>query len=392
MTDSMIQLKSNDSKLFPNTMWDGLTDMPSYTGFNLGVGVRYVAHRGNNAEWPENSLLAFKYVTRHWGIETDVSVTKDGHWVVMHDDTVDRMTNGTGAIKDLTLAQIQALRIDSGTNVAKCDAADLVVPTLEQYLTICKAHGRGAFLEIKTADYTAQNYDDLARVITQYGMSTRMVIISFDFEALQEMKARIPYINVSYIVNGYSDANVDTAASLGTNAGLDVGEYGALTAANVTYAHNKGVSLGVWTTSDDSSRVTLEELGVDFVTTNSLSGDLRYALLTLDSGTGWVDNGGTGTETEPSHVEEMGRGKIRLLINIRSGSTDVSKIITQLPVWAQPIYRVWGQAAARTSSGVQAASIDIRSKIDSDSTVRGCVVNALSMLSQWTYMDKVYRV
>lgn len=391
MTDSMIQLKSTDSKLFPNTMWDGLTDMPSHTNFNLGEGIRYVAHRGNNAEWPENSLLAFKFVTRHWGIETDVSVTKDGHWVVMHDDTVDRMTNGTGAIKDLTLAQIQALRIDSGTNVAKCDAADLVVPTIEQYLTICKAHGRGAFLEIKTADYTAKNYDDLAQVITQYGMSTRMVIISFDFEALQEMKARIPYINVSYIVNGYSDANVDKAASLGTNAGLDVGEYGALTAANVTYAHNKGVSLGVWTTSDDSSRVTLEGLGVDFVTTNSLSGDLRYALLTLDSGTGWFDNGPL-TETEPSHVEEIGRGKVRILLNISGGNITNGKIIAHLPDWAQPIYRVWGQAAARTSSGVQAATIDIKSKIDSNSTVRGCVVNGLSMMSQWTYMDKVYRV
>lgn len=369
-----------------NSYSNGLVD------FNLGSGIKYIAHRGNNVEWPENSLLSFKHVTRHWGIETDTTVTKDGYWVIMHDDTVDRMTNGTGAVKDLTLAQIQALRIDAGSNVEKCDAADLVVPTVQQYLTICKAHERCAFLEIKTADYTSQNYDDLANIIKHYGMSKRMMVISFDLSSLQEMKSRLPSLNVSYVQNAYTNANVDAAAALGINSGLDVGNYGNITADNVAYAHSKGVTLGIWTPLYDSGRDTWESLGIDYVTTNSLSGNLRYAYLTLDSGTGWVDNGGDRTKTEPSHVEEIGRGKIRLLINIKSGSTDIAKIIAHLPDWAQPIYRVWGQAAARTSSGVQAASIDIRSKIDSDSTVRGCVVNGLDMTTQWTYMDKVYRI
>lgn len=360
--------------------------------FNLGSGIKYAAHRGDNVEWPENSIPALKHVTRHWGIETDTTVTKDGYWVIMHDDTVDRMTNGTGAVKDLTLAQIQALRIDAGSNVEKCDAADLVVPTVQQYLTICKAHERCAFLEIKTADYTSQNYDSLASIIERFGMAKMMILISFDFDSLQEMKSRIPAINVMWIANDYTNDNADKAASLGINSGIDIGNYSTLTKDNVSYAHSKGLKFGIWTPLYDSGRDTWESLGIDYVTTNSLSGNLRYAYLTLDSGTGWVDNGGSSTETEPSHVEEIGRGKIRLLINIKSGSTDIAKIIAHLPDWAQPIYRVWGQAAARTSSGVQTASIDIRSKIDSDSTVRGCVVNGLNMTTQWTYMDKVYRI
>lgn len=369
-----------------NAYSNGLVD------FNLGSGIKYVAHRGDNAEWPENSLLSFRHVTRHWGIETDTSVTKDGYWIIMHDDTVDRMTNGTGAVKDLTLAQIQALRIDAGNNVANCNASDLVIPTVEQYLTICKAHERCAFLEIKTADYTSQNYDSLASIINRYGMAKMMMIISYDFDSLQEMKARIPAINVMWIANDYTDANVDAAASLGINSGIDIGNYSTLTQDNVLYAHSKGIKLGIWTPSDDSSRDTWESLGIDYVTTNSLSGDLRYSLLTLNSSSGWTENGGSSTETEPSHVEEIGKGKIRLLVNISGGQTGTGLVIATLPTWAQPIYRVWGQATARTSTGAQAASIDIRSSIDSTAAVRGCVVTGLSMLSQWTYMDKVYRI
>lgn len=369
-----------------NSYSSGLVD------FNLGSGIKYIAHRGNNAEWPENSIQAFKHVTRHWGIETDTTVTKDGYWVIMHDDTVDRMTNGTGAVKDLTLAQIQALRIDAGSNVEKCDAADLVVPTFKQYLTICKAHERCAFLEIKTADYTSQNYDSLANIINQYGMSKRMMVISFDLSALQEMKSRLPSLNVSYVQNTYTNANVDAAAALGINSGLDVGNYGNITADNVAYAHSKGITLGIWTPTDDTGRDNWESTGVDYVTTNSLSGNLRYSLLTMDSDAGWTENGGPSTESEYSHVEEIGRGKVRILLNIAGGNITKDKIIAYLPDWAQTTYTVWGQAAARTSSGVQAATIDIRAKIDIDPPHRGCVVNGLSMLSQWTYMDKVYRI
>jgi len=368
-----------------NSYSSGLVD------FNLGSGIKYIAHRGNNAEWPENSIQAFKHVTRHWGIETDTTVTKDGYWVIMHDDTVDRMTNGTGAVKDLTLAQIQALRIDAGSNVEKCDAADLVVPTVQQYFTICKAHERCAFLEIKAADYTSQNYDSLANIINQYGMSKRMMVISFDLSALQEMKSRLPSLNVSYVQNAYTNANVDAAAALGINSGLDVGNYGNITADNVAYAHSKGISLGIWTPTDDTGRDNWESIGIDYVTTNSLSGNLRYSLLTMNSDAGWKEHGGP-SRTENSHVEEIGRGKIRIFLNIADGDITTGKIITRLPDWAQPLYIVWGQATARTSSGVQAASIDINSSFDPNVKLRGSVVNGLSMLTQWTYMNNVYRI
>ncbi|MDT2472023.1 BppU family phage baseplate upper protein, partial [Enterococcus avium] len=64
----------------------------------LSNATNFCAHRGNNAEFPENSVMALKSVTRHRFTEFDVDITKDGKWVVMHDDTVDRTTNGTGRV------------------------------------------------------------------------------------------------------------------------------------------------------------------------------------------------------------------------------------------------------------------------------------------------------
>ncbi|HGF8183225.1 TPA: glycerophosphodiester phosphodiesterase family protein, partial [Enterococcus faecium] len=65
-------------------------------------GLTWIAHRGNNSTAPENSIVAFENVYRHQAIETDIQLTSDNRWVVMHDETVDRTTNGTGKISDMT--------------------------------------------------------------------------------------------------------------------------------------------------------------------------------------------------------------------------------------------------------------------------------------------------
>lgn len=380
---------NDGTTIHPRTEWLGLTDMPTKTDFGVEGETKYVAHRGNNAVFPENSLPAFRTVTRHWGIETDTSVTKDGYWVIMHDDTVDRMTNGTGAIRDLTLAQIQSLRIDNGSNISSLSDSDLVVPTVEQYFSICRSNGRGAFLEIKAADYTSQNYDDLATLIYKFGMDTSITLISFSLGALQEMKKRIPYVNVSLIVSTYSDANAITASQLGINSGIDVGNYSTITSENVSYAHAMGLKVGVWTTSDDSNRDKFNSLAIDYVTTNSLSGNLRYSTLsTYDSDGEWVAG---NFSTEENHVEEIQPGKIFILLNVTSGNTESNTRICKLPDWAVPMmHSIWCPATARTSTGVQAATVNIRSRIDADNA--GYLVTGLSTTAQWTHMSAVYSV
>ena len=94
------------------------------------------AHRADYVFAPENSIQALENAI-YFGadlIETDVRLTKDGHVIMMHDYTVDRMTNGTGRVSNLTLEEIKALRLKNNWG----GATDYQVPTLEEFIQVAK--------------------------------------------------------------------------------------------------------------------------------------------------------------------------------------------------------------------------------------------------------------
>jgi glycerophosphoryl diester phosphodiesterase len=385
---------NNGTTVHPRTEWLGLTDMPRNTAYNYGQGLRQIAHRGNNAEWPENSLPAFRHTGRFWGIETDTSVTSDGTWVIMHDDTVDRMTNGTGAIKDMTYAQIAALRLDSGTNVAGCRADELVVPRLTDYLRVCKEIGKVPILEIKpTTTYTANNYDNLASIIRKLGWESQMWIISFGFTNLQEMRKRIPNLPVQWLVSSYSDAAVDQVAALGANVAIDTGTMQNVTEANVTYAHNKGVMFNVWTGKDNTNVESLANIGVDFLTKNGLSGDRKYSVLTLKNG--WAHMHADNPWVAETSVAQIGSGYVHLSLNVKNGTTTKGDEIANLPDWATPYNTIWSHCVIRTSSGVVSGTLDIigRSNESRPPAVKvGIAWDQMNSNSGWAAAEITYYV
>ena len=106
------------------------------------------AHRGSTGTHPENTLASFKEAVRVGsdGIELDVHLTKDGHLVVIHDETVDRTTNGTGEIRNLTLAEIKAM--DAGSWFHNKYAGEKI-PTLEEVLLLLTELGFNGQLNIE---------------------------------------------------------------------------------------------------------------------------------------------------------------------------------------------------------------------------------------------------
>ena len=106
------------------------------------------AHRGSKATHPENTLASFEEAVRVGsdGIELDVHLTKDGHLVVIHDETVDRTTNGTGEIRNLTLAEIKAM--DAGSWFHNKYAGEKI-PTLEEVLLLLTELGFNGQLNIE---------------------------------------------------------------------------------------------------------------------------------------------------------------------------------------------------------------------------------------------------
>lgn len=107
----------------------------------------YIAHRGAQLEADENTIKAFQIAVDDGMdyIETDPRLTKDGYFVVMHDPTVDRMTNGKGEVSRMTLAEIKSLRTKNGEQI----------PTLEEIFNFARGKKIGVYLDTKEKDLSA---------------------------------------------------------------------------------------------------------------------------------------------------------------------------------------------------------------------------------------------
>lgn len=165
-----------------------------------------VAHRGASGHAPEHTLAAYELGEQMKGdyIEVDLQMTKDGHLIAMHDETVDRTTNGTGLVKEKTLEEIKELDAGSWFNekypeYAKEEYEGLQVPTLEE---VFETFGRGAdyYIETKSPDVYPGMEEKLLELLEEYkltgvnGRSSHVIIQSFSQESLLKMHELNPNI------------------------------------------------------------------------------------------------------------------------------------------------------------------------------------------------------
>ena len=347
--------------------------------------IHYIAHRGNNTKYPENSLPAFRGTQNHWGIETDIQVTKDGKWVVMHDPTVDRTTNGTGNIKDLTYAQIKALLIDSGV-ITGLSNNDRRVPSFDEYLFICKKYNKVPVIEIKDGVYTSDNYDELVNSLKMLGLEKSSVIISFRLSHLQEIKQRLPYISVQFLVNMIDDNIINQASVLGYNSGISVNNaHQSVTAENIRKCHDKDLEVCVWTVPFSDFDAAIQK-GVDYITTDSESGDLKKYTPTLQNGFTYRESG----VVSGNSIEEIGGGQFRVNLVVENGVNTLDTIIATLPDWLVPAKTTWGQAIIRTSSGVQIATVNVYGASRGTQIGQIVIGNAWDARTTWANINLIY--
>ena len=136
------------------------------------------AHRGWCSKYPENTMSAFKAALDIGvdQIETDVRITKDGYLVLIHDNTVDRTTNGKGRVRDLTLNELKELDAGNGEKI----------PTLEEFMELVKDHPTMT-LDIELKEYPTEGWEEIAfsvcdkilALLEEYGYTDRCVINSF---------------------------------------------------------------------------------------------------------------------------------------------------------------------------------------------------------------------
>ena len=222
-----------------------------------------IGHRGtgsNQADnpFPENTIASFAQAVSEGAtmVELDVQLTSDGALVVMHDDTVDRTTGGTGCVADLSLDDIRALSADGEP-----------VPTLEE---VFAAVAVGVNVEIKVSDEAgcpATDRPALAAELTRIleGETDRTVVVSsFDLEQLQAVRTAGASAPLAYLFVGLDGFAVALAE------GMDAHPLAlSVRAPEVTAHHEAGLAVRPYTVNDAPTMERLLGLGVDGIVTDA---------------------------------------------------------------------------------------------------------------------------
>jgi len=232
-----------------------------------------VAHRGASLEQPENTLAAFELALAVGApaVEFDVRITADGEAVVMHDPDVDRTTDGSGLVRDMTLAQVRALRIEGA------DGQVHGVPTLSEALSLLS--GRAAVdVEIKNIpgepDFDADRelaVEALHAALDEVAFVGPVIVSSFNPLSIAASKACRPDVPTGLLAEYGVDAHAALAYAAAQGHPWVLPFVGKVAAAGPGFpaaVHEQGLLLGTWLTDDPAEAVELFASGVDAVATN----------------------------------------------------------------------------------------------------------------------------
>ncbi|MEU9047129.1 MULTISPECIES: glycerophosphodiester phosphodiesterase family protein [unclassified Kitasatospora] len=224
------------------------------------------AHRGASSAAPENTLVSDEVARRagaEW-IEDDVQPSKDGVPYVLHDDTVDRTTDGTGRVRDLTAAQLDTL--DAGSWFAPAYTGTRL-PTLAAQLEDLHTRGGKLLLEIKGP----HTRDEVARIVQEvrdHGMADRVLVQSFEVDALRYTRELAPELPLGLLRATLDADPVATAHDLGLAAYNPSDDALSARPGVVTDLHAAGVAVNVWTVDRPARWKALADAGVDGIITN----------------------------------------------------------------------------------------------------------------------------
>lgn len=164
-------------------------------------------HRGSMGTSPENTLLGFTHAIEMGveGIECDVQLTKDGELIVVHDETIDRTTDGTGFIKDLTLKELKAF--SAGSKFSSFEQFDEnrwskeKIPTLEEVLQLIAPYNIELNIELKTTLFPYEGIEEkVLGTVKQFNYSDKVIYSSFHLPSLLRLKRLDPEAKIAWLL------------------------------------------------------------------------------------------------------------------------------------------------------------------------------------------------
>lgn len=218
-----------------------------------------IAHRGASGYAPENTLAAFRKAVAMGAtfIETDLHLSRDARFVAIHDETVDRTTNGRGAVHELTRAEL--LRLDAGGWFA-AEYAGERIPTLEEVLLFAKKHDVDFYLELKPSGSWGGEHA-LIGALRESSAIARMVVISFDAAILANVRRIEPTLMTGLLHDGTMSEPLERALEVGARQIVVRGDLVSPWLLKEAKRHDLQVIC--WTVNHPAHMRMLMEAGVD---------------------------------------------------------------------------------------------------------------------------------
>lgn len=255
-----------------------INEYPDEKKLNYDACVLSVNHRGYSTVAPENTLPAY-ILSKKMGFnyaETDISFTSDGIPVLLHDSTIDRTSNGTGNITQMTFAQ--ARQYDFGSWKSP-EYAETKIPSLAEFLSLCKSIMLHPYLELKSnGAYTQAQIEQIVGMVNDYGLRGKVTYISFTANYLQYVKNADDKARLGYLRDVWNTADVATCQNLQTEKNevfYDV-NYGIITSAMLTAMKNAKIPMEAWTVNTSTALLRLDKY-ISGITSDSLiAGKVLY--------------------------------------------------------------------------------------------------------------------
>ena len=225
---------------------------------------KMVAHMGAKGLETENTVAAYVASANrsYYGIETDVHITKDKKVIAIHDENAKRVSGVDILVEESNFDDLRKIRLfDNNGKVRE----DLCMPSLEDYISVCKRYGKVAVLELKNrmADEDVYMIYD---IIESMRYNDNTVYISFSIENLHAIRKKNPTQTVQYLIG----KNVpDDLVDILKEYKYDLDIYSeSITKELLDACHSIGALVNVWTVDAVEKAEELVDMGIDFITTN----------------------------------------------------------------------------------------------------------------------------
>lgn len=217
-----------------------------------------IGHRGANGHEPENTFVSFQKALDMQvdGIELDVHLSADGEIIVIHDETIDRTTNGNGFVNALSLRELKAFRIDGKNQI----------PTLKEVFDLVN---QDCFInvELKSYEATEKVVSLIEKYVTKKGWKyDRFLISSFDWNALQQ----VAFLNDKIPIGVLTETDLDLALAFAKfiQAKFIHPHFHLLTKENTAQIQEKGLQVFPWTINEVENIQKIKTFNVNGIITD----------------------------------------------------------------------------------------------------------------------------